>query len=1062
MRKILCLVQATLLFCLTASAQTRLLSGRITDDAGSPVPFATIKLKGAGSGTSADAQGNFKINVSAGSVLIISAINYSTKEIPAGTGENLSVALSKGEGLIDEVIVTAQGIRRRPRELGYSVAKVSNQDITNGHSPQLAQSLSGKVSGLAIFNVDNSVDPSVKIVLRGYRSLTGNNDALIVIDGLMMPPGSSTVLNLINPNDIESVTVLKGGQAATLYGSDGVNGAIVITTKKGQKGKARVTFNNATNVEKISFLADYQDKFGSGSHYAAGFGTASWKPNYLDRMKDNWRSYENQQFGDAYDGSLRPAGRTLEDGSVYSLPYSAIPDVRKKIWNTGITTNNQLAISGGSDNSTFYMSIENNLAQGIVPEDESRRTGVRLSATTESGRLKAGFNLAYVQAQYNRTTFDFYNETINQAAHIPLSELRDWRNNKFAHPNAYYNDYFTNPFFRLDNDRQKYGDANILGNVELTYKIFDWLSVYNKLGILNNTRSRKNVVNKFTHSVYAKTQAKVPDPYDQGDGSGITRALTDLVGNVYDGNAVENILNNELQLQLNKDFGDFSTKGVLGFSLYDRKLKNVEVSSGAIAEPGINNVSNRTGELGGGEGFAEYRKYGYYADLLTGWKDMIFIHGTFRLDGTSKFYKPGRPKDNYTYPYYGVDLSVNLTELVPGIKNKVLDYAKLRAGFNKNVADNIPIYGLDLIYPSAAGFPYGGTVGITVGDVLPDVSLRPEVVKSYEVGGEFQLLNNRLNLDFTYYTQNSTDQVITVRVPSTTGYSNLRLNVGESKNWGYEADLRAQVIRGRKFTWDLSFRYSYNDNKVIDLYPGVAEFQLSGYSYAGAYVIDESSFPRIKSISYVRDPATNRAIVSKTTGYPLTTGPLKDLGRALPNKIMGWGTKLAYGDITLTANFEYRGGNVLYSDLGRQMTFTGSGGWTENRAPHVFPNSSYDDGSGKFVENTSVNVREAEYALWVDFYRNIAENFTVPAWFIKMRDVNLSYNLPEKLISKAKFLSTVSIGVYGRNLFTIVDSKNDFVDPEFSFTNGNGLGISNTNQTPPVRQLGINLNISFK
>jgi len=441
---------------------------------------------------------------------------------------------------------------------------------------------------------------------------------------------------------------------------------------------------------------------------------------------------------------------------------------------------------------------------------------------------------------------------------------------------------------------------------------------------------------------------------------------------------------------------------------------------------------------------------------------MIFVHGTFRVDGTSKFYKPGRDRDSYVYPYYGADASFNLTEIIPGIKSRLLDYAKLRAGYSKNVADNIPIYGLDLVYPNAAGFPYGGTVGITVGNVLPDVNLRPEIVQSYEVGGEFQLLDNRLNLDLTYYTQKSTDQVITVRVPNTTGYTNLRLNVGESKNWGYETDLRAEIVRGPKFKWDVSVRYSYNDNKVVDLYPGVSEFQLSGYTYAGAYVIDESSFPRIKSISYVRDPATNRVIVSKTTGYPLTTGPLKDLGRALPNKIMGWGTKLSYGDLTLATNFEYRGGNVLYSDLGRQMTFTGSGGWTENRAPHVFPNSSYDDGSGKFVENTSVNVREAEYSLWVDYYRLIGENFTVPAWFIKLRDINLTYNFPSKLMSKVKFLSTATVGLYGRNLITIVDSANDFVDPEFSFTNGNGLGISNTNQTPPVRQLGVNLNVTFK
>ena len=705
---------------------------------------------------------------------------------------------------------------------------------------------------------------------------------------------------------------------------------------------------------------------------------------------------------------------------------------------------------------------ENNLAQGVVPEDKSRRTGVRLAATTEAGRLKAGFNLAYVQASYDRTTFDFYNESINQAAHIPLKDLRDWKTNKFASPDAYYNDYFTNPYFRLDNDRQNYGDNNFQGNMELNFKVAEWLNLYNKLGVVNNVRSRKNTVGKYIYTPWAKTQAKVPAPYDKADGSGITRTLTDLAGSVYDANETENIINNEFQIQANKDFGDFSTKGLLGFSLYDRRYKIVEVSSASIVVPDIYNVANRTGELGGGEAITQYRKYGYYADLLVGWKDLIFLHGSGRYDGTSKFYKPNRETDLYTYPYYGVDVSFNVTEIFPAIKSNILNYAKLRAGFSKNVADNIPIYGLDPIFPNGTGFPYGNTVGITVGDLLPAPDLRPEKVGSFEVGTELLLLDNRLNIDFTYYTQKTTDAVVTAKIPNSTGFSNLLLNVGETKNWGYELDLKGQVIRSENFNWELSWRYSFNDNKVVEIFPGVTEFQSSGYSYAGSYVMKDNAFPKIKAVGYIRDPATNRVIVNSTTGYPLSNGPLKDLGRALPNKIMGWGTKLNYKNISLATNFEYRGGHVIYSDLGRQMTFTGSGGWTENRAPHIFPNSSYADATGKYVENTSVNVQEAEYSLWVDHYRLITENFTVPAWFIKLRDINLSYNFTQKFLQKTKILSDASIALYGRNLITIVDDQNDFVDPEFSFTTGNGLGISNTSQTPPVRQYGINLNVTFK
>lgn len=1046
-------------------AQPRRITGRVTDENQNPVPYATVNVKGTNNSVAADANGNFSISAETGTTLVVSAVNFGAREVTVGSTNTVSVSLSNSQGIIDEVVVTAQGIRRKAKELGYSVGRVSNSELTNGRSPQLAQGLAGKVSGLAIFNINNSVDPAVKITLRGYRSLTGNNDALIVIDGLQQPPGSSTMLNLLNPNDIESISILKGGQAATLYGSDGVNGAIVITTKKGVVGKTRVSFNHSTNFERLNQLAQFQDKFGSGSHYATSFGGTGYKTDYLERMKDNWRSYENQQFGDGYDGTMRPAGRVLEDGSVYMLPYSAIPGERDRIWNTGYTVNNQVSVSGGSGGSSFFLSGENNITHGIVPKDKSNRTGIRFAATTESGRFRAGINGAYVQANYDRTTFDFYNETINQAAHIPLSQLRDWRTNKFASPNAYYNDYFTNPYFRLDNDRQVYSDANITGNLELNYKLTNWLNLYDRVGVMNNTRQRTNTVAQFIHSDWAKSKAYVPAPFDRGDGNGITRALTDLQGSVLDQTDVENIISNDLQAQFNNNFGVFSTRGLVGFNVYNRKFRQLQASSNSIVVPDVYNVSNRRGELGGFEGNIEYRKFGYYADATAGWNDKIFLHASVRTDGTSRFYKSTRPSSLYIYTYYGADVSAVLTDLVPSFSGKVLSYAKLRAGYSKNGNDNLGLnqdYVLDLNYPNAGGFPYGNTVGITVGDVLPDANLKPEFVKSWEVGGEFQFFNRRLSLEATYYNQRSEGSIITVKIPNTTGFSNLRVNVGDTKNWGYELDLGAQIVRGRNFNWDLSIRYSNNDNKVLNLYQGVPEFSYGAFTYAAPYAILNQPFPSLKAISYFRDPATDRVLVSSATGYPLINGPLKNFGRTTPKHMLGAGTKISFKALTLNTNWEYRGGNVIYSDLGRQMTFTGSGKWTENRAPFIFPNSAYTDASGKTVENTSVYTREAEYALWVDSYRLIAENFVVPGWFIKLRDVNLAYNLPADFVTKSKIFSTATLGVYGRNLITIVDKANKFTDPEFSFTRDNGVGVSTTAQTPPVRQYGVTLNINFK
>ncbi|HYJ38588.1 MAG TPA: TonB-dependent receptor plug domain-containing protein, partial [Chitinophagaceae bacterium] len=483
MRKLLMIIAGLLLFAQLATAQTRSISGKVTDDVGNPIPFSTITIKGSKLGVAADASGNFRITAKSGDVLVVSATNFDPIEITVGSDDVINLSLVRKAGMIEEVVVTAQGIRKKPREIGYAYAKVANQDLTVGRSPQLAQALSGKVSGLAIYNVNNSVDPQVKIILRGYRSLTGNNEALLVIDGM---PTSQTSLALLNPNDIENVTVLKGGQAATLYGSDGVNGAIIVTTKKGAKGNLKVSFATSYNREEVSFLPEFQDKYGNGSHYATSFGGAGYKTNYEDRMHDNWRPFENQQYGDPYNGEMRIIGRVLEDGSKFIIPYSPIKDARRKTFDVGHNFNNQVNFQGGDERSTYYMSLENNQTKGIVPHDESNRTGVRLASSRTDGKLNTNFSVSYSQANYDRTTSDFYFNVLNTAAHVPLNDLRDWQNNKFANPNGYYNDYYPNPYFTADNNRQKYTDNNIQGTVEFTYELFPWMSIYDRIGAMNN------------------------------------------------------------------------------------------------------------------------------------------------------------------------------------------------------------------------------------------------------------------------------------------------------------------------------------------------------------------------------------------------------------------------------------------------------------------------------------------------------------------------------------------------------------------------------------------------
>lgn len=1055
------LVVALLCFSIAVTAQVRPITGTVKDDQGAPVPSVSVKIKGTTTATVGDANGNFRISAADNAVLVFSAVGFNEVEQKVGKSSVLNISLSKTVNELENVVVTAQGIRKKTKEIGYSYARVSNDEVTNGRSPQLAQALSGKVSGLAVYNVNNSVDPQTKLVLRGYRSLTGNNEALVVLDGMQT---TTTVLATINPNDIESVTILKGGQAATLYGSAGINGAVVITTKTGTKGKLKVNYSNSTNFEEISFLPQFQTSYGNGSHYYQSFGSAGYSTDYKVRMKGNWRSYENQQFGDEYDGSQRIIGRVINAaGDKLVVPYSNIENGRRKSFDKGVSINNQVSFQGGDETSTYYMSVENQKIAGIVPNDRSQRTGVRLSATKEYNKISTGFNVSYTQANYDRTGSDFYNDIINNASHIPLNELRDWRNNKFANPNGFYNDYYNNPYFNADINRLRYKDANISGNFNIAYRATPWLTFTNRLGMMNNSRIGKNIVEQFLYSDYAKNTAYIPAPWQNADDyPGIYRAISDVLGSVNDYSSTENVVNNEFQAQLKKDIGAFENKLVLGYSVYQRTTKSINVSSSSIVVPGVYNIANRQGNVAGSESNSTERKWGAYADLTTSFKGYLILNGTFRYDATSRFFKADRATSLYSYPYYGVALSFIATDALPSLKSKTLNYAKIRLNYNKNGNDNVPLYGLDLTYPNGNGFPYGSTVGLTVGNVLPDANLKPEFVTSYEVGGEFQLFNNAVNLDVTAYNQNSKGQVITVKVPNTTGFSNLLINVGEAKNWGYEADLKVQILRKSKLKWDVGVRYSFNDNEVVDLYPGINEFLLSGYTYANTNIIKGSRYPILKSDGYrYAADGSGMRLVNATTGYPLRDAALSQRGGTLPRHIAGFTNKFSYNDFSFTFNLEYRGGNVMYSDLGRQMTFTGSGKWTENRAPHVFPNSAYLDASGKIVPNTTVQVREAEYALWVDNYRLISENFVNSAWFIKMRDINIAYNLPANLLRKTKVFTAASVSVFGRNLFTIVDKANYYTDPEYSFTTGNGIGINNTGQTPPVRQYGFNVNLTF-
>jgi TonB-dependent SusC/RagA subfamily outer membrane receptor len=468
MRRFLSLFTVLMLCGVLAFAQNRVVSGTVTDEKGSPVEGASVKVKGSKTGVSADANGNFRISVPQGSTLIISGVGLTTQQIAVGEQTAVNVVATRTSAELSTVTITGYGTRRAAKEIGSSTAKLTNNDLTQAKVTNIATGLSGKVSGLQINSVNSGVGQATRITLRGNRSILGNNQALIVIDDIVMSrDAGGAILASLNPNDVDNISVLKGSAASAIYGSDGSNGVIIVTTKKGRKGKPVVRFSNTTEIQEISYLPDLQNQFGP-------YG-GELDPNQYPGIvyfPENpfvpYVPYENQNYGPAYNGAAITVGAPVRffnaDGTFFdSLKhdvYSAKPNAKKGFFNKGLTIQNDMSISGGDDKSTFYLGVQDVSIEGTVPKDKNHRDVFRLNGTREFGRLTVGYAVDYTITHSNTTPSAFtieggsgtfggsyyqnrpvYWTVINTPANIDLKDYRNWQTDPFANPNGYFNAY---------------------------------------------------------------------------------------------------------------------------------------------------------------------------------------------------------------------------------------------------------------------------------------------------------------------------------------------------------------------------------------------------------------------------------------------------------------------------------------------------------------------------------------------------------------------------------------------------------------------------------------------
>ncbi|MGZ4007404.1 MAG: SusC/RagA family TonB-linked outer membrane protein, partial [Mucilaginibacter sp.] len=1060
-----------LMLCVTqVFAQNRTITGTVTaKEDGLPIPGATVKVKGTNVGAQTNTAGKFTLSVPSGATLVVSFVGTITQEIPVGSQNVINVALVANSTDLGEVVITTSlGIRHTEKELGYAAGRVTGKDLTETNVTNVANGLTAKIAGLGIYTLDNGVDPNVAIVLRGNRSLEGNNNALIVLDGVPIP---GATIGSINPNDIADVTILKGAGSAALYGSEASNGAILITTKRGSSdGKPTITYGNSFQFEKVAFYPKLQTQFGiyggeQGSSIDPITGAALYVP------------YENQQYGPAYDGSMVQLGAPLDslNGTVIKVPYKAYPvSPIKAFFVTGYTEQNDVSFQQGDSKNSFFISAQNVRRSTVVPDDKNLKNAFSVRGHRTYGIFSADYSVGYTRntvstygGSYvtNAGAADLYASILQLPAFLNIKAYQN-PDTDVANPSNFYDAYAINPYWTIKHSRRNYTRDILLSQLKLKVEPTNWFSasyqLSNNIGIYQERDTNQevdftpyavgdplgagNVPSGFTTG---KSLGTVSDFYVFGDGSGSANGTNRIQGDAL--------------LDFHHTFfKDFKANLILGNSVQQQYAKYNFTGSNQLLLKDFYNINTIGGLVNAAEGEFMIRQIAYFGDASISYKGYLTLDATFRNEQDSRLSKAER---SFNYP--SVRLAFIPTDAIPALKdNKVLSYWKLYASMSRVGNIDIQPYQIYNIYGLTPGFPFGSLGGLNAGSQNYSPTLKPELTTEQEFGTELQFFNGRLDVNLTYYNQHVKNQTVAIGTSITTGYSSSLLNIGETQSQGKEIQVTGDILTQaqNKVGVRLGANLSINDSKVISLLPGVNSLQLPGAN-GMEYAVVGQPFPMLRGTDFVRDPA-GHVVVSATTGYPSrNSSALATFGRTTPKYNLGLTGQVSYKFVSLSGVAEYRGGAVVMNGIGGTLTFAGSSyqSASAGRQPFVYPNSVIQTSPGVYVANTNVNVQNGNYGFWQSSaYSGTNSPFVTSADFWKLRELNLTFNL-NQFIKQTKFMKGLSFALTGRNLFVWVPKNNQWGDPEFSNVGSttNTRGVNGDGQLPGTRVFGADLKVTF-
>ena len=1050
MRKILLICLLAIVAVGGAYAQTRTLSGLIKDERGEPMPGASVILKGTTRGTITDIDGKFSLSVDGKNpVITISGVGYKTTDIEVGNASTLNeLAMEPSATALNEVIVTAAGIERSARSTGYSVQSVKTEAINQARTISLATGLSGKVSGLQINQVDNGINGGVRVVLRGNRSFLGENQALVVLDGIIVP---SEYLTTLNPNDVDNVTVLKGANAAALYGSQAANGVLIISTKQGSSGKPEVTYSLTAQTETLAFLPRLQNRFGLYGGETSGDGVSyDVDPNF----SAPYVSYENQSYGPAFNGKNVQLGRALADGSIQTVPYSALPNEKNNFFNNGAIIQNDISLSAGDKTSSYYIAVQDVFRSAIMPGDESRKDVIRLNGTKTYGIFKVGFSM-----NYNLTTKDYttnpgavYDNVFNTAQHVPLTKYKNFKTDPFSKYENYFNDFFQNPYFTIDNNRSKSTAQPISGKIEMSIQPTKWFNLLGRVGLTDRSFRVRSTTGAITVNPISN-----PDRYINQQGN--SRAA------VNDFNQSDRRIIGDLLATFDQNLShDITARFILGGNIQDKKFEFSDVNSSNLLDPSVFNTAYRYGNLNGSTGYTQERRLGAFGDLSLGYKNYLFLHGSLRNDWVSLL-----AVDNRSFLYPEADIALVFTDAIPALKNKFLSYGKIAISVAQVGNVSLDPYQINSVFGASVPFTKGTTdiIGLYQGSSIVATGLKPEFTLSRELNLDLGFFDSRANLKFAYYQTNTTNQTVPVQISRSTGFNTALVNTGEMLNKGFEIDLNTTpVLMSNSLKWTVGINFTdVITNTPLSVY-GTALKELNvldaNRNATNSWAIVGQEYPVIKTTDWVRDPQ-GHVIVDAVTGNPSRDANQKIYGQANPKYRLGLNSSLSYKGLTLSVTAEYRAGGYIYNQLGQNIEFGGIGYQSAQagRQRFVFPNSVIAKSDGTYVPNTNITLNDGNYNFWQGLYNTVGGNYVTSSDFWKIREIALNYQLPSRWMQNSGFIKRASIGVNGRNLFMWRPASNQWTDPEFSIDNGNANGVTTESQPPPARIFGANLTITF-